>query len=44
MKRLTITIDDDLVTEADDFMAQRGYANQSEAFRDLLRGGFAQST
>jgi CopG family nickel-responsive transcriptional regulator len=43
MQRLTITIDDDLVTEVDDFMAQRGYANRSEAFRDLLRGGLAQS-
>jgi CopG family transcriptional regulator, nickel-responsive regulator len=39
MQRLTITIDDDLLTEVDDFIAQRGYANRSEAFRDLLRGG-----
>ena len=39
MQRLTITIDDDLVAEVDDFMAQRGYANRSEAFRDLLRSG-----
>jgi len=43
MQRLTITIDDDLVAEVDDFIAQRGYANRSEAFRDLLRGGLAQS-
>jgi CopG family transcriptional regulator, nickel-responsive regulator len=39
MQRLTITIDDDLVAEVDGFIAQRGYANRSEAFRDLLRGG-----
>jgi CopG family nickel-responsive transcriptional regulator len=43
MQRLTITIDDDLVAEVDDFIAQRGYANRSEAFRDLLRGGLEQS-
>jgi CopG family nickel-responsive transcriptional regulator len=39
MQRLTITIDDDLVAEVDEFIAQRGYANRSEAFRDLVRGG-----
>jgi CopG family transcriptional regulator, nickel-responsive regulator len=44
MQRLTITIDDDLVAEVDEFIAQRGYANRSEAFRDLLRGGLAGSS
>ncbi len=39
MQRLTVTIDDDLVAEVDEFIAQRGYANRSEAFRDLLRSG-----
>jgi nickel-responsive transcriptional regulator NikR len=39
MQRLTITIDDDLVAEVDDFIEKRGYANRSEAFRDLLRSG-----
>ena len=39
MQRLTITIDDDLVAEVDDFIAKHGYANRSEAFRDLLRSG-----
>jgi CopG family nickel-responsive transcriptional regulator len=43
MQRLTITIDDELVAEVDDFIAQRGYANRSEAFRDLLRSGLEQS-
>src|ERR1700749_759472 len=39
MQRLTITIDDDLVAEGDDFIEKGGYANRSEAFRDLLRSG-----
>jgi CopG family nickel-responsive transcriptional regulator len=39
VQRLTITIDDDLVAEVDEFIAQHGYANRSEAFRDLLRSG-----
>ena len=39
MQRLTITIDDDLVAEVDEFIAQHNYANRSEAFRDLLRSG-----
>jgi CopG family nickel-responsive transcriptional regulator len=43
MQRLTITIDDDLVAEVDDFITQRGYANRSEAFRDLLRSGLERS-
>jgi CopG family nickel-responsive transcriptional regulator len=44
MQRLTITIDHDLLAEVDDFMAQRGYANRSEAFRDLLRGGLERAS
>ena len=43
MQRLTITIDDDLLGEVDEFIAQHGYANRSEAFRDLLRGGLEYS-
>jgi CopG family transcriptional regulator, nickel-responsive regulator len=43
MQRLTITIDDDLVSEVDDFIAKHGYANRSEAFRDLLRSGLEHS-
>jgi CopG family nickel-responsive transcriptional regulator len=39
MQRLTITIDDDLVVEMDEFMSERGYANRSEAIRDLVRSG-----
>jgi len=39
LERLTVTIDEDLVAEVDSFMNERGYANRSEAFRDLLRSG-----
>ena len=43
MQRVTITIDDDLVAEIDAFMNGRGYANRSEAIRDLARSGLSQS-
>ena len=43
MQRLTITIDDDLLGEVDAFIARRGYANRSEAFRDLVRSGLEQA-
>jgi CopG family transcriptional regulator, nickel-responsive regulator len=39
MQRVTITIDDDLATDLERFMAVRGYANRSEAIRDLARSG-----
>jgi CopG family nickel-responsive transcriptional regulator len=42
MQRVTITIDDQLAAELDRFMAARGYANRSEAIRDLARGGLEQ--
>src|SRR5665213_3706148 len=44
MQRLTITIDDDLVAAVDAFIAARGYANRSEAVRDLFRSGLQQSS
>jgi CopG family nickel-responsive transcriptional regulator len=43
MQRVTITIDGDLVAEFDAFMTGRGYANRSEAIRDLARSALAQS-
>jgi len=43
MQRVTITIDDDLAAEIDAFMVGRGYANRSEAIRDLARSGLSQS-
>jgi CopG family nickel-responsive transcriptional regulator len=44
MQRLTITIDDDLVAAVDEFIEARGYANRSEAIRDLVRNGLEQSS
>jgi len=43
MQRTTITLDDDLMARLDEFMSERGYANRSEAIRDLVRGGLEQS-
>ena len=44
MQRLTITIDDELVAAVDHFIEARGYANRSEAIRDLVRNGLQQSS
>ena len=44
MQRTTITLDDDLMARLDEFMADRQYANRSEAIRDLVRGGLEQAT
>jgi len=43
MQRVTITIDDELDAELDRFMSARGYANRSEAIRDLARAGLQQA-
>lgn len=37
MQRFTISLDDALAADFDALIAQRGYANRSEAVRDLLR-------
>ncbi len=37
MQRLTISVDDELAQAFEAVMRERGYANRSEAFRDLLR-------
>jgi len=37
MQRFTISLDDDLAQEFDQLIASRGYANRSEAVRDLIR-------
>jgi CopG family transcriptional regulator, nickel-responsive regulator len=37
MKRLTMSLDDDLAGAFDALVRARGYENRSEAFRDLLR-------
>jgi CopG family nickel-responsive transcriptional regulator len=37
MQRITITLDDQLTEAFEKFREQRGYANRSEAVRDLIR-------
>jgi len=37
MQRITITLDDHLVEQFETFLAQQGYRNRSEAFRDMVR-------
>ena len=37
LTRTGIAIDDDLLARFDRFIAKKGYANRSEAFRDLIR-------
>lgn len=43
MQRVTITIDDELMSELDRIIAARGYQNRSEAIRDLARAGIRQA-
>lgn len=42
MRRITITLDDELVDAVDDLMKRRGYQNRSETIRDLARAGMGQ--
>ena len=44
MQRVTITVDDGLMTEIDALIALRGYQNRSEAIRDLARAGLQQDS
>lgn len=37
MRRITITIDDDLLVAVDALCLRRGYTSRSEAFRDIVR-------
>jgi len=43
MQRVTITVDDELMAAVDAFIQARGYANRSEAIRDLARAGLDQA-
>lgn len=43
MQRVTITVDADLMEAVDAFIQERGYANRSEAIRDLARAGLNQA-
>ncbi|WP_447555739.1 nickel-responsive transcriptional regulator NikR [Vreelandella sp. EE22] len=42
MQRVTVTLDDELVSEVDVLMRERGYQSRSEAIRDLTRSGLNQ--
>jgi CopG family nickel-responsive transcriptional regulator len=43
MERFTISLDENLATEFDELIKERGYANRSEAVRDILRTHLQQS-
>lgn len=43
MQRFTISLDDQLAAQFDAWVAARGYANRSEAVRDLLRAELQQT-
>lgn len=43
MQRVTVVLDDELLEEIDRIAAERGYANRSEALRDLARRGIRQA-
>lgn len=41
MQRFTLSIDDELAERFDEYLAEHGYANRSECFRDILRNHLA---
>ena len=41
MQRLPLSIDDELAERFDAYLAEHGYANRSECFRDMLRNQLA---
>jgi CopG family nickel-responsive transcriptional regulator len=44
MQRVTVTLDDELMDQLDQIIADRGYQNRSEAIRDLARSGILQAS
>lgn len=42
MERFTVSLDDELAQQFEQFMTQRGYTNRSEAVRDLIRSRLEQ--
>ncbi len=42
MQRVTVTLDEELLSEVDELMRTQGYQNRSEAIRDLTRSGLKQ--
>jgi CopG family nickel-responsive transcriptional regulator len=43
MRRLTISVDDDLADTFDRLVENKGYVSRSEAFRDLVRGALGNA-
>lgn len=43
MRRLTISVDDDLADTFDQLVKAKGYENRSEAFRDLVRSALGDA-
>jgi CopG family nickel-responsive transcriptional regulator len=43
MRRLTISVDDDLADTFDRLVKEKGYENRSEAFRDLVRAALGDA-
>ncbi|KTT25676.1 nickel-responsive transcriptional regulator NikR [Pseudacidovorax intermedius] len=44
MERFTISLDDELARQFDEFIAAKGYGNRSEAVRDLIRSRLGSAT
>jgi CopG family nickel-responsive transcriptional regulator len=44
LSRIGVAIDSRLLKKFDDLIAQRGYTNRSEAFRDLIRDALIEKT
>jgi CopG family nickel-responsive transcriptional regulator len=44
LSRTGVSLEDDLLKEFDRLIAKRGYANRSEAFRDLIREALLSET
>ena len=44
LSRIGVAIDTDLLDKFDQLIAQRGYTNRSEAFRDLIRDELVEKT
>jgi len=44
LSRIGVAIDSDLLEKFDRLIAQRGYSNRSEAFRDLIRDELVEKT
>lgn len=44
MERFTISLDDELAQQFDEFIAAKGYGNRSEAVRDLIRSRLGSET